>query len=110
MFARDDLVCGLDDRLGDIVLDELEVAIGLCGGLLDDTERADESPAERDSRNGEVLDGALGLCAPVGVFRYLHLTEAVLLESVIVISHTRRDSVGQVKGTETVDSWNGTIA
>jgi len=53
VFASDDLVGGLDDRLGDVVVDQAEVAVGLCGGLLDDAEPADESATERDPEIGK---------------------------------------------------------
>jgi len=107
VFASDDLVGGLDDRLGDVVVDQAEVAVGLCGGLLDDAEPADESATERDPRDREVPDGALGLGTPVGVRGYLHLAEAVLLDSVVVsVCHTRRVGVGQVKSTESPISFS----
>lgn len=96
--AGDDFVGGSDDRVGGVVIDEAQIAVGLRGGLLDDAERADEPAAHRDPRDGEVLDGALGLCAPVGVRRYLHLSEAVLLRAV-VLTHTCAFPRDRVKAT-----------
>ncbi|EMA65853.1 30S ribosomal protein S5 [Halorubrum kocurii JCM 14978] len=98
VLARDDLVGGGDDRVGGVVVDEVQVAVRLRGRLLDDAERADEPPAHRDPRDREVLDGALGLRAPVGVRRHLHLAEAVLLRAV-VFAHTCAFPRDRVKAT-----------
>jgi len=87
--ARDDLLGRLDDRVRAVVLDEAELAVGRCGGFLDDPERPDEPSAEGVPRDREVLDRPLGLCAPVGVRRDRHLAQAVAFGAVfgVVVRH-----------------------
>ncbi len=85
MLAGNDLVGGLDDGVGFLVVEEAEVVVRLRGGLLDDAERAHEAPPERRVRDGEVFDGALGLCAPVGVRGNFDFTETVLFDSVVTV-------------------------
>ena len=40
--AVDDLACGADDGAGAALVDQPKLAIGLCGGKLDDRERVND--------------------------------------------------------------------
>ena len=62
-----DLVAGLRDRVALILAEHPEFGIGQCRGLLDESERVDETRevAQRDSGDREVLHGAQRLHAEI---------------------------------------------
>ena len=62
-----DLVAGLRDRVALVLAEHPEFGIGQCRGLLDESERVDETRevAQRDSGDREVLHGAQRLHAEV---------------------------------------------
>jgi len=67
----------LDDRVGDLWLQQTQVAVNLGGSKFDHPHRPDESPPGFKPRNGEVLHGALGLDAVQCLLRYRQLTQRV---------------------------------
>ena len=79
--ALGDLVRGLDDEVGAPVVELAEVAVDGGGGALQDPERPDEGLGHRLGADVEVVQGALGLRAPVVVSGDFDLPHAVALDA-----------------------------
>ncbi len=78
-----DLGRGLLDGLGDLLVDHTELRVHLGGGTLDVGEGLDVGAFETLTRDGEVLDGALGLRAPLGGGGDADLAHGVVLDAVV---------------------------
>src|SRR5690606_34392823 len=72
---------GFLDGPGELAVEQAEVGVGFGGGRLDEAQRADEGARHRQSRNPEVLHGALRLCAPQRVGGNLQFAHAVTLDT-----------------------------
>ncbi len=90
----DDLIGGGDDGPGHVacrdgaaagllVAEQAQVAIDLGRGALDHGHRPDEGRVGAQAGDGEVVDGALGLRAPVGPGRHAHFAQRVLLDAIV---------------------------
>ncbi len=77
----EDLVRGLDDRRGDVRLQPAGLAVGPRGGLLDLHRGPHECDVRPSAADREVVDGALGLDAEVGVRRNLEGAQRILFSS-----------------------------
>ena len=67
--AFDDFVAGLGDQVSDLLGEFAELSIGQCSRLLQDTQSMDHgtAPHEGVTTDVEVVQGTLGLGAPVAV-------------------------------------------
>ena len=74
-----DLAGGLLDRVCQRRLEVPERGVRLRGGLLDPAHGLDEATAESSARDGEVLDGPLGLCTVERVRGHRHLSQGIPL-------------------------------
>ncbi len=81
--SRADLLAYADDRCGDVRGQEVEVAVGLRGGLLDGGQCGDQVGELGDGRPGdrEVLHGPHGVHAVVGVGGDLLVSDQVVLDA-----------------------------
>ena len=79
--ARDHLVGGLHDGRRDVLGQQAELGVHLGGGPLEQAEGADHLGREALPGDLEVLEGALGLRAPVAVRGHLDGAHAVRLSS-----------------------------
>ena len=79
--ALGDLVGGLDDEVGAPVVELAEVSVDGGRGALQDPERPDEGLGHRLGADVEVVQGALGLRAPVVVSGDFDLPHAVALDA-----------------------------
>src|SRR5688572_9136854 len=77
----DHLLRGLGDGAGALSVDQLERQVHLGRGALDDAKRADQRPRHALGADPEVLNGTLGLRAPVAVGCDLDRAEGVALGS-----------------------------
>ena len=48
------------DRLGDVGIEQTQLAVRVGGGLLDQRQRPDETPGETLAGDRKIQDGALG--------------------------------------------------
>ena len=76
-FAVDDLLGGAADGVGDFGVELAELLVGGGGGVLDDAHGADDRARHALAADLEVLDRALGLCAPIAVGGDLDLAHGV---------------------------------
>src|SRR5262249_52373523 len=81
--ARDEPVTGAGDRVGDLGIEHLEVAVRQCGGLLHVAERLDEVRLQRhrDAGDVEVVAAPQCLHAVVGAIGKLLLAQEAFLDS-----------------------------
>ena len=70
--AGDDLLAGGADGAGEFGIELAQLLVGTRGGVLDDTEGAEDGAGHALPADLEVLEGALGLGAPVAVGGDLH--------------------------------------
>jgi hypothetical protein len=79
--AAADLLARAGDRVEPFVVQQAEIVVGGCGGLLDRRERRHQVRAVRDGypRDREVLQRAQGVDTPVGGVRHLPLTDQIVL-------------------------------
>lgn len=83
--AGPDLPAGGGDRVGPLRVEQPEVLVGPGRGLLDGGERIDQVRVGGDRRtgDGEVLDGAQGVHAPVRLGGYLPVAEQIVFAAVV---------------------------
>jgi hypothetical protein len=75
--ACEDLVGGLFDQPGDFRRQFAEVVVDPRGGFLDQRQGVDHGERHALAADGEVLQRALGLGAPVGVVGHLYGAQAI---------------------------------
>src|SRR5438477_11154974 len=88
-FSVDDLLRRLDDRAHPALGKKAELAVGLRGGLLDQSERADEPARKWLAGDREVEDGPLRRRSVVGAGGDLHLAHRVFFDSRLLCCHRR---------------------
>ena len=78
-----DLGAGFDDRIGSLVVEQTQLAVGHGRRLFDAGQRDDQlgQCADRLTRDREVLDGAKGMDAVVGVARHFAFAKQVVLDA-----------------------------
>ncbi len=81
MLAGQHLVCRGDDRRGTRCIDYAQLRIDECRRALDERECVDQLARHPLIRNGEVVQGALGLCAPQAISGNLDVAECVVLDA-----------------------------
>jgi hypothetical protein len=64
-------------------LNKRQVAVDLGRGALDHGHRPDEGGVGAQAGDGEVVNGALRLRAPIGPSRHAHFAQRVLLDAII---------------------------
>ncbi len=75
--AVDHLARGAGDDADAALVDQPELAIGLCGSKFDDAERTNDGHRHPVMADAEILSAAFGLRAPVAIGGNLDRTEAV---------------------------------
>jgi hypothetical protein len=82
VLARDDLVGGPGDRIGDLAVERAQILVREGRGLLDAGECGDVAGLETLAGDGEVLHGALRLRAVQRVDGDAHLAHGVVFDAV----------------------------
>ena len=85
MLTGQNLVAGLDNRVGNLLVQQVNLTVGDCGSLLDVSQAVDDFRMHIQSGNMEVLCGTQGLDAVIYVFRYVFGTDGVFLYSVFYL-------------------------
>lgn len=88
-----DLLGGVLDRRGDVLVEHPQLGVHLRRGTLDARERLDVRPLDALAGDGEVLHGPLRLGTPLGVGGDAYFTHGVVLDA--VFAHTRYSDRGE---------------
>src|SRR6478736_6271060 len=75
--AVDHLARRAGDGAGAALVEQAELAVGLCGGKLDDPERVHERDRHAVLPDAEILQRTLGLRAPIAIGGNLDRTKTV---------------------------------
>ena len=81
--AVDDALRGLDDGLGLVLVQQVQVTVGLGRCLLDEAERLDEPARKAQVADGKVVDGTLGLRAVERIRRDAHFAQRILFNAIV---------------------------
>src|SRR5690606_34715596 len=82
VLARDDLVGGPGNRVGDVAVERAEILVRQGCGLLDAGESGDVARLETFAGDREVLDGSLGLRTVERVDGNAHFAHGVVFDAV----------------------------
>ena len=94
MLARQDLVGGLDDRIGQLAVETSGLSVREGGGFLDADGGVNEGGKRAKIRNRKVLACALGLNAPERIGRHGKLAQGIPFDSCLIHSFSSHRSVG----------------
>ncbi len=87
--AGADLLAGLDDGVGERLVEQAQLLVGERGRLLDAGKRPDQVGVDRDriAGDGEVFEGAQRVHPEIRGRRHLPVTEQIVLDAVLVMRH-----------------------
>ena len=99
VLAGEDLVADLNDQLVRLVVEPLAGMVGVGGGFLQDGIGGDHLARDQILADAEMLERALGLCAPELVGRNIDLAETVgfLSDVADFASSPLRSDIGQMQ-------------